>query len=186
MSRDAESIIVKSDEGWKKSLTESFASVNSGSKSGNLIVEVEKLKHSVPGDILFSDTKKNIYSPESDFDFYMLRLRSEVKKQDASYRLTAYYNNDNLISSLFKSGTGTVIIENENGIYDQIKLSGSNKEIDIKGPSGKTGIVISNNSVHIKSSCCRNGLCKNMGSIKNSGSMIACAPNKVLVRIERV
>jgi hypothetical protein len=186
ISGDAGSIVVKGDEAWKRFLTESFASVSSGSKSGNLIVEVEKLKHSAAGDILFSDMKKNIYNPETDFDLHMRRLRSEVKKQNALYGFSAFYNNDNLLSSLIKSGTSTVIIEDENGIYDQIKLSGSGKEIFIKGPSGKTGISISNNSVHISSSCCRNSLCKSMGTINSNGSMIACAPNKVLIRIERV
>jgi hypothetical protein len=152
--------------------------------SKDLVVRLEKLKHQVKGDILVSDSKSIIYNPDLDFNGALVKLRTEFKKANAAYCYTAYSNNENFLTSLLKSGTPVVVIEDENGIKDQIKLS-LNKDIVVKGPLGKTGITIKDNSVHISSSCCRNGICSQSGIISGKNEMIACAPNRILIRIDR-
>jgi hypothetical protein len=182
---NAGKLIVSGETGWENFISEAFYhEKNNG--IGKMIVKIERINHTVPGDILFSDSKTIIYNPENDFNGRLIQLRSDLKNKNSNYRYTAYFNNETLLNSLLKSGENIVIIENENGIYDQVKLSGSAKELFINGPSGKTGITIKDNSVHIHSSCCRNGLCRESVAIINSGDMIACAPNKVIVRIEKV
>jgi hypothetical protein len=181
ISENVGRVIVEGDDAWKDIITKAFNGNSSGDNT--LVIRVEKIKNGLPGDILISN--KSIYNPDLDFNGRLLQLRSELKNKEANYLYTAYYNNDSLISSLLSSGTNTVMIEDEKGIYDQIRLSG-NKELYINGPSGKTGITIRDNMVRVHSSCCRNGLCLHSGAIYKRGEMIACAPNKVLVRIERV
>jgi hypothetical protein len=186
ISRSAGSIVVSGDQFWKDLISEAFHSNMTESNGGKLIVKTEKLGHNIQGDILLSDNSTSIYDPENDFNGRLIQLRARLKKNYSGYRYTAFYDNESLLNSLLKSGTCRITIEDENGIYDQLKLSGTEKLMVIKGPSGKTGIEIKDNIVSINSACCRNRLCKTSGPIKYAGDMLACAPNKVLVRIDRV
>jgi hypothetical protein len=52
------------------------------------------------------------------------------------------------------------------------------------GPIGETSIVISNGSVHVHDSDCRNKVCISAGSISKVGQWIVCLPNNVFVMIE--
>jgi hypothetical protein len=184
ISRDAGSLTIKAGSDWKNSIENVFNQNRTSAGKGNLVVEIEKLKNTTNGDLLLSD--RRIYNPSVDFNSSLNKLRTELKENKASYLYTAYYNNSGLLGSLLNSGTNYVVIENEDGLYDRIKLSGRSSELLVKGPSGKTGIMIENSLVHISSSCCRNGLCSKTGRIHSAGQMIACAPNRIIVRIERV
>ncbi len=79
-----------------------------------------------------------------------------------------------------------VVLENEKGIVDKINLSKSYKNILIDGPQGKTALQISDGLAHVHKSTCRHSLCTKAGFISKAGSIIACAPNKVLIRIDTV
>ena len=53
----------------------------------------------------------------------------------------------------------------------------------IDGPQGKTGLKIENGVAQVHSSTCRHGICKHT-TASGVGNILACAPNKVLVKIE--
>lgn len=45
-------------------------------------------------------------------------------------------------------------------------------------------VVIKDGAVYVESSDCRDGLCKDMGSISKTGQIIICAPATLAIRIE--
>lgn len=56
--------------------------------------------------------------------------------------------------------------------------------VDIEGPLGKTHLVIDEHGAQITSSPCSHKICINMGPVKRSGELLACVPNRILVRID--
>lgn len=56
-------------------------------------------------------------------------------------------------------------------------------EIPVPGPLGDTVVHIHGGAVRVESSPCKNQICVASGAISRPGQMIACLPNKVMVRI---
>ena len=82
----------------------------------------------------------------------------------------------------FKGNSKKVIVENEKGIVEEISLDKNYKNIFVDGVQSKTGLEINNSFVRVHTSSCRHEICKR-SIARNSGDIIACAPNKVLVWI---
>ncbi len=117
-----------------------------------------------------------------DFTSALENIRTNIKNRKAQYFFTAEYNETDLISSIFKSNKKEIVIENEKGLVDRISLDKNYKNILIDGPQGKTGLKIENGIAQVHTSTCRHGICKH--SIASGfGNIIACAPNKVLVKV---
>ncbi len=75
---------------------------------------------------------------------------------------------------------GNVVVIEQNGqVLEKISLY-ENNELTI----GNVIIVIQDGSVRIKDSDCADKTCINTGNIDNSGEIICCLPNRLLVRIE--
>ncbi len=53
----------------------------------------------------------------------------------------------------------------------------------VPGPLGKTMVIIHDGEVYVPESPCLNKICIKTGHISLAGEMIACVPNKVVVRI---
>ncbi len=51
------------------------------------------------------------------------------------------------------------------------------------GPVGKTTVEVKSRRVRVRDSECHDKICVRMGWIGYGGQMIACAPNRVIVRI---
>lgn len=169
-------------------ISNAYRSSAKGDKSlfnnGRVTFRIIKLKEPVDGDILLSDNKTTIYDPSDDFNGSMISLRKRLQNTNAEYMFSAEYSEQNMISSLFNTNEKVAVIENEKGIVDKIKLNNSYKNIEVGGPQGKTGISLANGSVHVHNATCRHELCKHSGFASQKGEVIACAPNKVLIRID--
>jgi hypothetical protein len=87
---------------------------------------------------------------------------------------------------LFSSNQKEIVIENKNGVFDKIPLNSIYKNIIVDGPQGETEIEINNGLVKVTKSTCKHKLCEKSQYAANVGDVIACAPNKVLIRIEEV
>jgi hypothetical protein len=118
-----------------------------------------------------------------DFTSRLINIRSDIKNRKADYFFTAEYSEIDFLSSIFKSNKKEVVIENEKGLVDRISLESNYKNILIDGSQGKTGLKIENGFVKVHSSTCRHGICRHT-TASGVGNIIACAPNKVLVKIE--
>ena len=56
--------------------------------------------------------------------------------------------------------------------------------VNLDGPLGQTRLVISDKGARITSSPCPRKICISMGSARNTGDLLACVPNRILVRID--
>lgn len=154
------------------------------STSGSITYRLKRLDKQIDSDIIVSDADNSVYSLD-DLSSAFENIRTGLKNRKADFLFTAEYTETDFLSSIFKSGSKEVVIENEKGLVDRISLDKSYKNILIEGPQGKTGIKIENGIAQVHTSTCRHGICKH--TIASSvGNIIACAPNKILVRIESV
>ena len=56
--------------------------------------------------------------------------------------------------------------------------------VDIEGPLGHTRLVIDDQGAHITRSPCPRKLCMTMGPARHGGDLMACIPNRIVVRID--
>jgi len=152
------------------------------SNSGNITYRLKRLDNQIDSDIIISDTENPVYSL-NDLSYGFSNIRTNIKNKKASYIFSAEYNERDFLSSILNSNKKEVLIKNEKGLVERISLDKNYRNILIDGPLGKTGLKIENGIARVHTSTCRHGICK--CSIASSvGNIIACAPNKVLVKIE--
>lgn len=58
------------------------------------------------------------------------------------------------------------------------------QETDIEGPLGRSRLLINEQGASITSSPCPRKICISMGPASTSSDLIACVPNRILVRID--
>lgn len=151
------------------------------SNSGNISYRLKRLEKQVDSDIIISDDNNSVYSL-NDLNHSLTELRSELKNRKAGFFFTAEYKETDLLSSLFNFDKREIEIENEKGLVDRISLDKNYNNILIDGPQGKTGLKIQNGIAQVHTSTCRHEICKQ--SVASApGNIIACAPNKVLIKI---
>lgn len=155
---------------------------NKFSDKGKITYRLQKLNIQIDADIIVSDIMNPICSL-NDLNFGFSNIRTNLKNKKAEYIFTAEYNETDLLTSIFKSGKKEVVIENEKGLVDRIPLENKYKNILIDGPQGKTGLKIENGIAQVHTPTCRHEICKHSIATGN-GDLIACAPNKVLVKVE--
>ena len=152
------------------------------SNNGSIIYRLKRLNEQVDSDIIINDANNSVYSLD-DFASKLFDIRSNIKNRKADYLFTAEYTETDFLSSIFKSDKKEVLIENEKGLVDRFSLEKNYKNILIDGPQGKTRIKIENGIVQVHTSTCRHEICKHTIA-SGVGNIIACAPNKVLIKIE--
>jgi hypothetical protein len=151
--------------------------------TGQVRVRMQRLGAPVQGDILLSDDRKRIYDPAGHFTTTLHTLRGSLKASEAQYMISAEYVESPAMASLFSSGS-VLVVEHDRGLYDRIPLDGKTRHIDIPGAHGRTGVTITAAGAHVHASSCRHGVCRKTGMASHPGDVIACAPNRVLLRIE--
>ncbi len=151
--------------------------------SGSITYRLKRLDKQIDSDIIVSDANNSVYSLD-DLNSAFESIRAGLKNRKAEFLFTAEYKETDFLSSVFKSGSKEVMIENEKGLVDRISFDKNYKNILIDGPQGKTGLKIENGIVQVHTSTCRHKICKHsVASLV--GNIIACAPNKVLIKIEQ-
>lgn len=148
---------------------------------GKIVYRIKRLNEKVESDIIVSDGSNSIYSLDN-FNLAFYEIRKNIRNKQADLLFTAEFKNQNFISSLLKSNKKELVIENQKGIVDRIPFDKNYKNIIIDGVQGKTELSIENEIAKVHSSSCRNGICKH--SIASEvGNIIACAPNKILIKV---
>jgi hypothetical protein len=178
--------IINADDDYKY-LLQKFLRNNRQSSfpnRGSVSYSVKPLNKHVNSDIIVSDNSKSIYSLNNDFTGELVSIRSMFYGKEAKIFFSAVYKQSNILSSLFSSNQKEIVIENKNGVFDKIPLNSKYKNIIVDGQQGDTEIEINNGLVKVTKSTCRNKLCEKSQHAVNIGDVIACAPNKVLIRIE--
>lgn len=157
------------------------ANKQSFSNNGSITYRIKRLDNQIESDIIVSDANNSIYALD-DFTSALGNIRINIKNRKAQYFFTAEYNESDLISSIFKSNRKEIVIENEKGLVDRLSLNKNYKNVFVDGPQGKTGLKIENAIAQVHTSTCRYGICKHTIA-SGVGNIIACAPNKVLVKV---
>ncbi len=158
---------------------------NAGSPSNgkNLRISVERLSENIEADILISDGTLSLYNPELNFNGLLTGFRSSLKNKTAGLMVTVTVSEESMFSSYF-GGTKTAVIEADGKEAERISLDRRSSDITVAGAHGNVLITVGNGIAYIKHSDCRNKLCSKMGHAHMTNDVVACAPNKVVLRIE--
>lgn len=175
--------VVFSDSKFGEVLTRLNREINNSNyfDKGKITYKLKRLGKSIDSDIIISDKDNSIYSLD-DFNYALVNIRSDLKGRKAKYSLSAQYHETDFFSSLLNGDKKEVVIENENGIVEKISLSKNYNSIWVDGAVGKVGLEINRGIVKVHTSSCKNKICKHTVA-QNTGDIIACAPNKVLMKI---
>lgn len=175
--------IVLSDSKFGEVLARLDREYNSSNylNKGKITYTLRKLGKQIDSDIIISDKDNSIYSLD-DFNYALANIRSELKGREAKYALSVEYRETDFFSSLFNDDKRELVIENEKGTVEKISLEKNYRNIWVDGIQGKLGLEIFNGFVRVHTSSCRHEICKHTVA-QNTGDIIACAPNKVLVKI---
>ena len=73
-------------------------------------------------------------------------------------------------------------IETDGSVYEIVSLR-QERTISVPGPLGNTSVHVRDGAVFVTDSPCLNKICVKTGHISRSGELIACVPNKVVVRV---
>lgn len=148
---------------------------------GRITYRIKRLDKQIDADIILSDLNNPIYSID-DLNYSFTAIRRNLRNRKADYLFTAEFKEEDLLTSIFKTESKFVLIEDEKGLVDRISLNKNYKNIWVNGPFGKTGLKIEHGFAQVHTSTCRNGICKHVIA-SEVGNIIACAPNKVLINV---
>ena len=59
-----------------------------------------------------------------------------------------------------------------------------NQQVELNGPLGTTRLQIADGSAWVVSSPCPQKICIGLGKASHSGDLLACVPNRLVIRIE--
>ena len=80
------------------------------------------------------------------------------------------------------AGTRVVVTRGEKSSFTA--PLGQPCSVDLDGPLGQTHLVIDAQGARITSSPCPRKICIAMGSARDTGDLLACVPNHILVHID--
>lgn len=144
-----------------------------------LTVQVADLAGSCDADVLLQDDGR-ILDPASQFGRELLALRGAVQGRPAMVAFTA-----RLEDRIDVKGRGRVlVVENERGLQERIDLRGDARTLTVAGPAGRTVVAFGEHGVQVREASCRHRTCQLQGTAVRAGELIACAPNRVLLRVE--
>lgn len=88
------------------------------------------------------------------------------------------------IAWLAVAPTGMRVVVTSGGQTCFVADLGQTHSIDLDGPLGKTHLVIDEQGAYVTGSPCPRKICIAMGPAKRAGDLLACVPNRIMVRIE--
>lgn len=80
--------------------------------------------------------------------------------------------------------SGTRIVVTSNGRTCYSAPLDRYDSVDLPGPLGPTHLIIDSRGARISDSPCPRKVCVAMGVARHTGDLLACIPNRILVRVE--
>lgn len=144
-----------------------------------LSLQVSDLTVAAGADVLLQDDGR-ILDPAVGFGRGLLELRTALKDRTATVALTARLENRGE-----PTGRGRVlVVEDERGLQERIALAGAMRSLELGGPAGRTRVEFGEDGVRVSRASCRHRTCQLQGAATRAGELIACAPNRLLLRVE--
>jgi hypothetical protein len=121
-----------------------------------------------------------ILDPASQFGRELLALRCALLGRPAAIAFTARLED----RAATTRGGLVLVVENERGLQDRLALQGDARTMTFAGPAGRTVVEFGDQGVRVAEASCRHRICQLQGAAARAGEMIACAPNRLLLRVE--
>ena len=142
-------------------------------------VQVAALPDRLPADLLLQQGGL-VLDPASGFGARLLQLRAKLQGRGAAVAVSC-----RLEDRPDRFGRGRVlVVETERGVQDRVALDGRSHRFERSGPAGRTAIVLDGHGARVAAASCRHATCRRQGIIAQPGELIACAPNRLILRIE--
>jgi hypothetical protein len=81
-------------------------------------------------------------------------------------------------------GSGTRVVASSGDKIIFVAPLDQPRQVSLEGPLGITKVDIDDGRVKVISSPCPNKTCIRMGEARQAGDLIACVPNRLIIRIE--
>ena len=144
-----------------------------------LTVQVTPLESALPADIMLSQGSR-VLDPAGGFGRDLVSLRERLQGRQA--RVAVSCRLEDRPDAL--AGDRVLVVENENGVQDRIALDGRSRRLDLRGPVGVTAVALDGNGARVIGASCRHATCRLQGTVSRPGELIACAPNRLVLRVE--
>jgi len=83
-----------------------------------------------------------------------------------------------------RQGSGARVVVNSGEQILFVAPLDQEQQVDLTGPLGVTRLEISKAGVRVISSPCPKKICIGMGTARHAGDLIACVPNRLVIRID--
>ena len=144
-----------------------------------LTVQVASLEQGLPADLMLQQDTA-VLDPRSRFGHELLALREDLRGRTAEVAVSCRL--EERPGAL--AGTPVLVVENERGVQERLMLDGRRRELRLDGPAGATTVVTDGHGAHVAGASCRHATCRRQGIIARPGELIACAPNRLVLRVE--
>jgi hypothetical protein len=142
-------------------------------------VQVSTLEQRLPADLLLQQGS-TVLDPRSRFGRELLALREDLHGRPADVAVSCRLEP----RPTALAGTPVLVVENERGVQERLPLDGTTRRLDLAGPAGSTGLVTDAGGARVVAASCRHATCRRQGVISRPGELIACAPNRLVLRVE--
>jgi len=144
-----------------------------------LTVQVSALDEALPADLMLQQDAA-VLDPRSRFGRDLLALREDLRGRTAQVAVSCRLEDrpDAL------AGTPVLVVENERGVQERLALDGRRRELSLVGAAGRTTVVTDQHGARVAAASCRHATCRRQGVITRPGELIACAPNRLVLRVE--
>ncbi|MEZ4386317.1 MAG: NusG domain II-containing protein [Candidatus Krumholzibacteriia bacterium] len=142
-------------------------------------VQVSLLERPLPADLLLQQDDR-VLDPAGQFSRRLRELRDELRGHEAQLAVTC-----RLAPRPQATSAGRVlVVENERGVQDRIALDGAERRLELRGPAGLTSVLVGEAGARVVAASCRHQTCRRLGAVSQPGQLVACAPNRLVLRVE--
>lgn len=142
-------------------------------------VQVTTLDDALPADFMLQ-LGDRVLDPRAGLDARLLHLRERLRGRQAQVAVSCRLE----ARGELRGAQRVLVIETERGVQDRIALTGPARRLELDGPAGRTSVACDADGVRVTAASCRHATCRRQGTIAQPGELIACAPNRVVLRIE--
>jgi len=148
-------------------------------RAHTLTVQVADLGAELPADLLVQRSGR-VLDPAGEFDRRALALRESLRGARGQLAFSARLETrrDDLAAGR------VLVVENEKGQQDRIALDGPRRTHVLAGPAGRTVVEYGQGTARVREASCKHATCRLQGEIARPGELIACAPNRLVLRVE--
>ncbi len=144
-----------------------------------LNLQIADLAQPIPADLLVQIGGR-VLDPGSQFSADLLALRRRYHAQEATLVFTACLD----VRDDPRGADRVLVVETERGLQDRIVLTGAPRQLVLHGPAGRTVVAFAADGARVTETCCRHRTCQLQGTVRAAGDLIACAPNRIILRVE--